>query len=145
MARIAAFAAASLLHSHPARRCRSSVVEHSLGKGEVVSSILTGSTNKSGISRNAPLHQRAERNAKRRLETHQIRTKCSADVRKVRDTLNWPLDVRGATLSKDSSRVRERILLDFSISFAAASGRVALCVPKGACDPITPAPAQGGR
>ena len=30
--------------SHPARRCRSSVVEHSLGKGEVVSSILTGST-----------------------------------------------------------------------------------------------------
>ena len=44
MARIAAFAAASLLYSHPARRCRSSVVEHSLGKGEVVSSILTGST-----------------------------------------------------------------------------------------------------
>src|SRR5262249_31505868 len=30
--------------SHPARRCRSSVVEHPLGKGEVVSSILTGST-----------------------------------------------------------------------------------------------------
>jgi hypothetical protein len=28
----------------PARRCRSSVVEHSLGKGEVVSSILPGST-----------------------------------------------------------------------------------------------------
>jgi hypothetical protein len=27
-------------------RCRSSVVEHSLGKGEVVSSILTGSTTK---------------------------------------------------------------------------------------------------
>jgi hypothetical protein len=27
-----------------ARRCRSSVVEHPLGKGEVVSSILTGST-----------------------------------------------------------------------------------------------------
>jgi hypothetical protein len=26
------------------KRCRSSVVEHSLGKGEVVSSILTGST-----------------------------------------------------------------------------------------------------
>src|SRR3954466_16053098 len=46
MARIAAFAAASLLNSHPARRCRSSVVEHSLGKGEVVSSILTGSTRK---------------------------------------------------------------------------------------------------
>jgi hypothetical protein len=34
------------LYSHPARRCRSSVVEHSLGKGEVVSSILTGSTRK---------------------------------------------------------------------------------------------------
>ena len=32
--------------SHSARRCRSSVVEHSLGKGEVVSSILTGSTRK---------------------------------------------------------------------------------------------------
>ncbi len=47
MARIAAFAAASLRYSHPARRCRSSVVEHSLGKGEVVSSILTGSTRKS--------------------------------------------------------------------------------------------------
>jgi hypothetical protein len=30
----------------PVRRCRSSVVEHSLGKGEVVSSILTGSTRK---------------------------------------------------------------------------------------------------
>jgi hypothetical protein len=30
-----------------ARRCRSSVVEHPLGKGEVVSSILTGSTTKS--------------------------------------------------------------------------------------------------
>src|SRR6202034_1371201 len=28
----------------PARRCRSSVVEHSLGKGEVESSILSGST-----------------------------------------------------------------------------------------------------
>src|SRR5262249_61651101 len=30
--------------SPPAMRCRSSVVEHPLGKGEVVSSILTGST-----------------------------------------------------------------------------------------------------
>ena len=36
---------------HPARRCRSSVVEHSLGKGEVVSSILTGSTRKSPINK----------------------------------------------------------------------------------------------
>ena len=32
------------LFSQSARRCRSSVVEHPLGKGEVVSSILTGST-----------------------------------------------------------------------------------------------------
>jgi hypothetical protein len=32
-------------------RCRSSVVEHSLGKGEVVSSILPGSTRKSPIDR----------------------------------------------------------------------------------------------
>ena len=40
------FAAAFLAISQPARRCRSSVVEHSLGKGEVVSSILTGSTRK---------------------------------------------------------------------------------------------------
>src|SRR5215211_3686278 len=30
--------------AHAQKRCRSSVVEHSLGKGEVVSSILTGST-----------------------------------------------------------------------------------------------------
>jgi hypothetical protein len=30
----------------PASRCRSSVVEHPLGKGEVVSSILTGSTSR---------------------------------------------------------------------------------------------------
>ena len=37
--------------SHPARRCRSSVVEHPLGKGEVVSSILTGSTRKIQVSR----------------------------------------------------------------------------------------------
>jgi hypothetical protein len=35
--------------SHPARRCRSSVVEHPLGKGEVVSSILTGSTTKKSV------------------------------------------------------------------------------------------------
>ena len=34
-------------HTHPSRRCRSSVVEHSLGKGEVDSSILSGSTIKS--------------------------------------------------------------------------------------------------
>ena len=46
VARIASFAAAFLAISQPARRCRSSVVEHSLGKGEVVSSILTGSTMK---------------------------------------------------------------------------------------------------
>jgi hypothetical protein len=35
------------LFSRSARRCRSSVVEHPLGKGEVVSSILTGSTSRS--------------------------------------------------------------------------------------------------
>src|SRR5262245_52031915 len=35
-------------------RCRSSVVEHSLGKGEVVSSILTGSTTNLGAC--APHH-----------------------------------------------------------------------------------------
>src|SRR5262249_26509186 len=61
--------------SHPARRCRSSVVEHPLGKGEVVSSILTGSTSKTGLSRNNPVQVRAEQSAKRRLKTHQIRTK----------------------------------------------------------------------
>jgi hypothetical protein len=33
--------------SFSVRRCRSSVVEHSLGKGEVLSSILSGSTIKS--------------------------------------------------------------------------------------------------
>ena len=39
---------AALDRSLPAKkRCRSSVVEHSLGKGEVVSSILTGSTRRS--------------------------------------------------------------------------------------------------
>src|SRR5262249_32881440 len=42
--------------SHPARRCRSSVVEHPLGKGEVVSSILTGSTRKAQQI-TASLHQ----------------------------------------------------------------------------------------
>ena len=30
--------------AHPTKRCRSSVVEHSLGKGEADSSILSGST-----------------------------------------------------------------------------------------------------
>jgi hypothetical protein len=41
MARITAFLRKSFRVD---RRCRSSVVEHSLGKGEVVSSILPGST-----------------------------------------------------------------------------------------------------
>lgn len=40
-------AGAPLADSPPGRCCRSSVVEHSLGKGEVVSSILPGSTIKS--------------------------------------------------------------------------------------------------
>src|SRR5262249_8518715 len=44
--------------SHPARRCRSSVVEHPLGKGEVVSSILTGSTRKAQQI-TASLHERS--------------------------------------------------------------------------------------
>ena len=38
----------------PSGRCRSSVVEHSLGKGEVLSSILSGSTIKAGHSRLCP-------------------------------------------------------------------------------------------
>jgi hypothetical protein len=81
MARIAALAPLSIgRFSHPARRCRSSVVEHPLGKGEVVSSILTGSTKKMGASQSAPLQNRAEQNAKRRAQTHQIRTKCSPRV-----------------------------------------------------------------
>src|SRR5262249_32263878 len=62
------------------RRCRSSVVEHPLGKGEVVSSILTGSTSKMGARQIAPLQNRAEQNAKRRTNTHQIRTICSLHV-----------------------------------------------------------------
>jgi hypothetical protein len=36
----------AIFAARPPHRCRSSVVEHSLGKGEVVSSILTGSTRK---------------------------------------------------------------------------------------------------
>jgi hypothetical protein len=39
-------ATASISRPRSGARCRSSVVEHSLGKGEVVSSILTGSTTK---------------------------------------------------------------------------------------------------
>jgi hypothetical protein len=51
MARIAAFLG-SFYHVQAAfGRCRSSVVEHSLGKGEVVSSILTGSTRISNKSK----------------------------------------------------------------------------------------------
>src|ERR1700736_5466257 len=46
-------------------RCRSSVVEHPLGKGEVVSSILTGSTRKSPdllrLSNGRPGPSRADR------------------------------------------------------------------------------------
>src|SRR5262245_64234714 len=44
VARIGALASIAIFAI--ARRCRSSVVEHPLGKGEVVSSILTGSTTK---------------------------------------------------------------------------------------------------
>src|SRR5438105_3992777 len=39
-------ATGSISRPRSGARCRSSVVEHSLGKGEVVSSILTGSTRK---------------------------------------------------------------------------------------------------
>src|SRR5215510_11111367 len=49
---------------HPPRRCRSSVVEHPLGKGEVVSSILTGSTSKMRLSQNITVQIRAEQSAK---------------------------------------------------------------------------------
>jgi hypothetical protein len=81
VARIAALAAAfHVRFPHPARRCRSSVVEHPLGKGEVVSSILTGSTRKSGISRNDARQNRAEQSTTRRAKTHQISTKRSTDV-----------------------------------------------------------------
>ena len=73
--------------SHPAWRCRSSVVEHPLGKGEVVSSILTGSTRKSPINKGfsdtrgkRARRIRAEQSTTRRAKTHQISTKCSADV-----------------------------------------------------------------
>src|ERR1700751_4847222 len=38
-------------------RCRSSVVEHSLGKGEVVSSILTGSTSLCGRRQKRDAHR----------------------------------------------------------------------------------------
>src|SRR5262249_11820056 len=67
--------------SPAAGRCRSSVVEHPLGKGEVVSSILTGSTIKPGFYRITVVQNRAEHNAKQRIKTHQIRTKRSGDVR----------------------------------------------------------------
>src|SRR5215813_1081759 len=60
--------------SHPARRCRSSVVEHPLGKGEVVSSILTGSTRKSGTSQNRPRQIGAEQSRIWRAYSHQIST-----------------------------------------------------------------------
>src|SRR5262249_21221108 len=49
------------------------VVEHPLGKGEVVSSILTGSTSKSGTSSLSSLQNSAEQSAKRRGNTPQIR------------------------------------------------------------------------
>jgi hypothetical protein len=47
MASIAAIRRTPYILPMRRQRCRSSVVEHSLGKGEVVSSILTGSTIKS--------------------------------------------------------------------------------------------------
>jgi hypothetical protein len=52
-------------------------IDTNLGKGEVVSSILTGSTMKSGGFVTAPLRNRAEQNAKLQGKTHQIHTKRS--------------------------------------------------------------------
>ena len=76
-----------LLFSPPAGRCRSSVVEHPLGKGEVVSSILTGSTRKSPIDKGLShtrekraWQNRAEQSTTRHAKTHQISTKRSVDV-----------------------------------------------------------------
>jgi hypothetical protein len=74
------------------------VVEHPLGKGEVVSSILTGSTNKIGVCQLAPLQNRAEQNAKRRTNTHQIRTICSLHVQSRREQRR-PLDPENRSLS----------------------------------------------
>src|SRR5262249_7382483 len=64
--------------SHPPRRCRSSVVEHPLGKGEVVSSILTGSTRKPRqitLSRIAPIPLTTFRYATKREQDISIRGK----------------------------------------------------------------------
>ena len=71
--------------SSAAGRCRSSVVEHPLGKGEVVSSILTGSTDKSGTSQNRPRQIGAEQSRIWRAYSHQISTKCSGDVHYLQD------------------------------------------------------------
>jgi hypothetical protein len=74
-----------LLRLRADHRCRSSVVEHPLGKGEVVSSILTGSTNKTGLSALCPVQNLAEHNAKLQAEyapnPHQTSTICSGGER----------------------------------------------------------------
>jgi MYM-type Zinc finger with FCS sequence motif len=82
------------------------VVEHPLGKGEVVSSILTGSTDKSGISDNALLQNHTERNAKRRVQyapnphqtfavrsTHQIELRTSIITGSGRQNCHPPPDI----------------------------------------------------
>src|SRR5262249_16773951 len=80
--------------SHPARRCRSSVVEHPLGKGEVVSSILTGSTDKSGTSQNRPRQIEAEQSRIWGAYSHQIST-----------------NVQGMFITCKTSNIVERLLV----------------------------------
>ena len=78
MARIAALAALSIgRFSNPTRRCRSSVVEHPLGKGEVVSSILTGSTRHAPICALFVLAFFAVAQTERRTNMGKIRGLCS--------------------------------------------------------------------
>src|SRR2546427_1095075 len=74
--------------SHPARRCRSSVVEHPLGKGEVVSSILTGSTRHAPICGLFVLTFSVTAQTERRTYMGKIRGLCSAH------TLNCPATAR---------------------------------------------------
>ena len=73
--------------SSAAGRCRSSVVEHPLGKGEVVSSILTGSTK--NVAQNQHLNDRTlpspprldrEQDANPPRKLGEIWGKCSTDV-----------------------------------------------------------------
>ena len=60
------------------RRCRSSVVEHPLGKGEVVSSILTGSTRHAPTCALLVLALFVIAQTERRMNMAKIRELCSA-------------------------------------------------------------------